>query len=59
VQNTYKSIAEGSGDQCRGGDWGKDDTGQEGSSKWRPGQKVMVRGPSPGGNRVVLGDRAR
>jgi hypothetical protein len=42
MQNTYKSITEGSGDQCRGGDWGKDSADLEESSGWSLGRKGMV-----------------
>jgi hypothetical protein len=56
VKNTYKSILEGSGDWCRGGDWGKDGARWEGRSGRRLGQKGMVRGHHPGGNRIVVGD---
>jgi hypothetical protein len=41
VQNSYKSIVEGSGDRCRGGDWvGRyDNGGREGSGGRRLGAK--------------------
>jgi hypothetical protein len=41
VQNSYKSIVEGSGDWCRGGDWvGRyDGGGREGSGGRRLGAK--------------------
>jgi hypothetical protein len=48
MQNTYKSIAEGSGEgRCRGGDWvGKYDGSDREWCEDKP-------------ERVVLGDRAR
>jgi hypothetical protein len=69
VQNSYKSIVEGSGDRCRGGDWvGRyDNGGREGSGGRRLGAKrngARTRiGRLMGGcwetgpdNRVVPGD---
>jgi hypothetical protein len=60
VQNTYKSITEGSGDRCRRGDWGKYDSARLGRKRRtapRGGKEQMVRGQGPGGNGVVLGVR--